>query len=104
MVFSGPRSSWIAVRCRTAISTLSRLMSRVGGKPVMRGPTLIFDADELLAFLAQARQGGAHTVHLPARCRGQIADRGAVWPFEQRHNRRSFRWPYWQGGRVHLRR
>jgi len=71
-----------AVRCRTATPMLCRLISG-SGEPVMRDPTLIFDADELLSFLAQAGQSGAHTVHLPAGRRGQIAERGAVRPLQQ---------------------
>src|SRR5260221_12165158 len=46
----------IAVRCRAAMSVSSRLTSRGGSEPVMRDPTLIFAADELLSFLAQAER------------------------------------------------
>jgi hypothetical protein len=48
----------------------------------MRDPGRVLLAGEFLAFLAQAGQSGAHTVHLPAGCRGQIAARGAVRPLQ----------------------
>ena len=76
-----------AVRYRAAMSVSSCLTSRGGSEPVMRDPTLIFDADELLSFLAQARQSGAHAMPLPTRGLGQVADRSASWPLQQSEDR-----------------
>src|SRR5260221_1844426 len=86
-----PRLS-IAVRCRAAISVSSCLTSRGGSEPVMRDPTLIFAADELLSFLAQAGQSGAHAVPLPTSGLGQVADRRASWPLQQSEDRGLLRW------------
>src|SRR5207253_8982141 len=76
-VFSGTRRSWIAVRCRTAITIFCWLTSRACGEPVMRDPAPIFDADQLLPFLAQAGQRGPrseeHSSELQSR--GQLVCR-----------------------------
>src|SRR5260370_33604201 len=74
------------------VSVSSCLTSRGGSEPVMRDPTLIFDADQLLSFLAQARQGGAHAMPLPTRGLGQVADRSAIWPLQQSEDRGLLRW------------
>ena len=50
----------------------------------MRDATLILASDELLPFLAQARQGGAHAMPLPTSGLAEITDRGAVRPLQQR--------------------
>src|SRR5260221_8887243 len=74
------------------MSVSSCLTSRGGSEPVMRDPTLIFDADELLSFLAQAGQSGAHAMPLPTRGLGQVADRRASWPLQQSEDRGLLRW------------
>src|SRR5260221_7243771 len=92
MMSSGTLDLWIAVRCRAAMSVSSCLTSRGGSEPVMRDPTLIFDADELLSFLAQAGQSGAHAMPLPTSGLGQVADRRASWPPQQSEDRGLLRW------------
>src|SRR5258707_5323292 len=74
------------------MSVSSRLTSRGGSEPVMRDPTLIFAADELLSFLAQAGQSGAHAMPLPTRGLGQVADRSASRPLQQSEDRGLLRW------------
>src|SRR5260221_12090858 len=74
------------------MSVSSCLTSRGGSEPVMRDPTLIFAADELLSFLAQAGQSGAHAMPLPTRGLGQVADRSASWPLQQSEDRGLLRW------------
>ena len=71
----------IAVRCRTATPMSCRLISG-SGEPVMRDPGRVLVANEFLAFFSQTSQSGTHTVLLPARRRGEIADRSTVWPLE----------------------
>jgi len=48
----------------------------------MRDPGRVLVANEFLAFFSQTSQSGTHTVLLPARRRGEIADRSTVWPLE----------------------
>src|SRR5258707_13238198 len=74
------------------MSVSSCLTSRGGSEPVMRDPTLIFAADELLSFLAQAGQSGAHAMPLPTSGLGQVADRSASWPLQQSEDRGLLRW------------
>src|SRR5260221_5301677 len=74
------------------MSVSSCLTSRGGSEPVMRDPTLIFAADELLSFLAQAGQSGAHAMPLPTSGLGQVADRRASWPLQQSEDRGLLRW------------
>src|SRR5258707_6568862 len=73
---------------------------RGGSEPVMRDPTLIFAADELLSFLAQAGQSGAHPMPLPTRGLGQVADRSARWPLQQSEDRGLTEATGWQGHSV----
>ena len=69
----------------------------------MRDPTLILDAGELVPFLAQARQSGAHAMRLPTRRRSQIADRGTLRPLQQSKDRRLLALPYQHCQRGYLR-
>ena len=48
----------------------------------MRDPGRVLVANEFLAFFSQAGQSGTHTVLLPARRSGEIADPSTVWPLE----------------------
>src|SRR5438067_11467526 len=87
MATSGTGGSWIAAPGGAAISMCCGLMSRVRGEPVMRDPGRVLGAAEFLAFLAQAGQRGAHAVHLPTRCFGQIAERRAFRPLKESEDR-----------------
>ena len=98
-----------AVRYRAAISVSSCLTSRGGSEPVMRDPTLIFDADELLSFLAQTRQSGAHAIPLPTsglspgrRSQRQLAAaaRRGSWPSLMNGPARPAQLPRRQSSRV----
>src|SRR5437016_5672728 len=103
METAGTGASWIAAHCGAAISMCCWLMSRVGCEPVMRDPGSVLVADEFFPLLAQAREGGPHAVHLPARGLGQIAECGAVWPLEQSDDRRFLRRLGRRGRRAPLR-
>src|ERR1700726_3442437 len=70
------------------------LISHWGGEAVMRDPGGVLGTDEVFAFLAQAGQGSAHTVHLPPGHPDQVTDRGALRPRQQSDNRGLFRWSH----------
>src|SRR5438270_9469916 len=102
MAPSGTAGWWIAARCGATISIRCGLMSRVRGEPVMRDPGCVLGAAEFLPFLLEAGQGGAHAVHLPTGCLGQIAERSAFRPLEQSEDRRLLGRSRWRGGQAYL--